>query len=364
MIMKVAPSRFALLFLLVVAGLGAGGLRADVIETKDGTHLVGHVTKIADGKVYVATDFAGDIVVLQSHIVRLSTDKPVAVRLMSGRRYDGTLSTSQDVVQVATASGPVTTSVPEIAASWPAGQPDPQSIRPQYHWVYEASVNVTGKEGNHRQFGGAYGVRATLKRLKDTLILSSSYNRQTSDGAKSADQAKVGADYADNYSDRNSWYVRDTVGFDRVKDLTLYNTAAVGAGYDLVKQVHQTLTVRAGLAHRYEQYADHTAPQVSALGLDLEVNHTLQFSGSLLTTKVAVVPEFDRFSDIILTQETDYDIPLTKSNWKVRLGFANNFVSNPPAGIKQLDTTYFGSLVWDFERFNLRGVVRRAVWWK
>jgi len=365
MIIRIAPSPLLVFLLLLAAGAGAGGLRADVIDTTDGAHLVGTVTKIADGQVFLDTSFAGTIVVRQAKIVRLTTDKPVAVRLMSGRRYDGAITISaQGSEQVAAATGPVTTTIPEIAASWPAGEPDPQSIRPRYHWTYEASADFTGKSGNHRQFGAAYGVSATLKRLKDTLALSSNYNRQTTDGVKSADQFKAGADYADNYADRNSWYVRDTLGFDRVRDLIFYNTAATGVGYDFIKEVHQTLTARIGLAHRYELYHDHTAPDVKALGLDLELNHSLQVADSLLTTKLAVDPSFARFRDILLTEETDYDIPLAKSAWKLRLGVTNNFVSRPPPGIRKLDTVYLASLVWDFQQINLGDVVRRAEWWR
>ncbi len=345
---------FGLSAVLLAMTLLAALSRADVIETKDGARLVGHVARIDDGKVYMDTSFAGTIVVAQSQIVSLSTDHPVAVRLESGHRYDGSLATAGGVVQVATAAGTITTPISGIAASWKAGEPDPATVKPQYHWAYEASVNVTGSSGNHSQFGSAYGVTATLKREKDTLILFSNYNRQTSDGVQSANQLRAGADYSDNFSDRKSWYARDTAGFDRVKELSLYNTAAVGGGYDVIKDLHQTLTLRAGLAHRYEKYEDHVAPNVSAVGLDLELNHTLKLSNSLLTTHIAMVPAFKKFSNFIINQETDFDVPLAKSRWKVRLGFTNNYVSEPPPGIKKLDTTYFGSLVWDFDHIGFR----------
>ncbi len=352
--------------LMTLGALAAAvGLRADLVETSGGARLVGHLTKIADGKVYLETGYAGPIVVDQAQVVRISTDGPVAVGLAGGKRYDGRLAGAGDSEQIATPTGLVTTKVAEIAATWTAGAVDPRTLQPRYHWTYEASVNVTGKSGNHSQFGSAYGVTATLKRARDSLTLSSAYDRQVTDGVKSADQFKGGVDYSDNYGDRSSWYARDEGGFDRIKELTLYDTAAVGAGYDLVKRARQTLTVRAGLAYRYDHFSVPTAPNVASAGLDLGLKHSVRFANAILTTTVAVVPAFDNLRDVLITHETDFDVPLAKSTWKLRLGLADNFVGRPPPGIKELDTTYFGSLVWDFQPLKLvRFVPRHLRWWQ
>lgn len=325
--------------------VATGPARADVIETTDGTHLVGHVTKIADGKVYVETEFAGSIVVLQAHILRLETDRPVAVRLVSGQRVDGKLSGGNGQVQVAAATGPVNTTVKEIAASWAAGSPEPPGGKPKSHWAYEVSVDVNGKTGNHDQLGSDYGVRATLTRLKDTLVLSTNYNRQVTDGLKSADQFKAAVDYTDNYADRNSWYARDEGGFDHIKDLGLYDVAATGVGYDFVKQIRQTLTGRVGLAFRYEDYTDPATRDIKSVGLDVELHHTLHIDKSLLTTRLEIVPTFDTFSNVRITHETDFDVPLSLSSWKLRIGVSNDFSSKPADDVRKLDTTYFGRLV-------------------
>ncbi|MDD2762926.1 MAG: DUF481 domain-containing protein [Opitutaceae bacterium] len=332
-------------FILWVA-MTASPMRADVVETKDGTHLVGHVTKIADGKVYLDTAFAGSIAIPQSQIVRLETEAPVAVRLVTGQRYDGRLSGTNGQVQVAAATGPVSTPVSEIATSWVAGEPDPQVVSPAAHWAYEASVDLNGKSGNHTQIGSAYGVRATLTRLKDTLVLATSYDRQMTDGVRSADQFKAGADYSNNYSDKNSWYARDEGGFDHIRDLSVYNIAAIGGGYDFIKQIHQTLTGRLGLAFRYEDYTDPaTTPNVRFIGLDLGLNHTLQLDNALLTTRLAIVPALEYLTDMRIMQETNCDIPLAASAWKLRLGVSNDYASRPADDIRKLDTTYFGRLV-------------------
>jgi len=319
--------------------------RADVIDTDDGTHLVGHVTKIAGGKVYVDTKFAETIVVSQTHIVRLVTEAPVEVRLVGGQAAHGRLSGGDGQVVVASPAGLVNTTVKEIAASWPAGTPEPAAARPRRRWAYEASVDVNGKSGNHNQLGSDYGLRATRTDQRNTLVLATSYNRQITDGLKSADQLKAGVDYTDNYADRNSWYARDEGGFDRIKDLSAYDVAAVGAGYDFVKQIRQTFTGRLGLAYRYENYSVPATPNVRSVGVDLELHHTLHVENSLLTSRLEVVPTFETPSNVRITQETDFDIPLSLSAWKLRVGVANDFTSKPADDVRKLDTTYFGRLV-------------------
>lgn len=204
---------------------------------------------------------------------------------------------------------------------------------------------MTGKNGNHSQLGTAYGLRATLTRLKEALILSTSYNRQVSDGLKSADQFKAGADYSSNYADKNSWYARDEGGFDHIKNLRLYNLAATGQGYDFIKQIRQTLTGRVGVAYRYEDYQHATIEDVNSICLDLGLNYTRQFDRSLLTTRLTFVPTLENLANISITHETDFDIPLSRSAWKLRLGLSNDYNSKPPPGIERLDTTYFGRLI-------------------
>ena len=64
-------------------------------------------------------------------------------------------------------------------------------------------------------------------------------------------------------------------------------------------------------------------------------------ANSKLVTHITFVPAFSNFSDFLLTHETAFEIPLAASKWKLKLGVANNYNSQPPLGFKKLDTTYF-----------------------
>jgi hypothetical protein len=335
------------LLIALLAPLGTSVLLADTVEIKNGARIIGKITKIDAGTVVVSTDYAGTITIKQSEVATIATDAPVAIRLASGTRFDGRVTAGPSgAISIAGLDGTINTTMDKVAASWGAGQVDPLVDR---RWAYEASVDVSGKTGNREQIGTAGEVRATLKTTQDTLQFYSSYNRQISDGAKSADQLKVGVDYSNNFAGRYSWYMRDEGGFDRVKDVELYNIAALGAGFDIVKRPAQTLTGRLGLSFRYEGYKDPRTEDVKSAGLDIGLNNEMDFRDSKLVTRLTYVPAFEDFGTYRITHESFFQIPLTSPAWKLRLGVSNDYNSRPPAGVERLDTAYFTRLVlnWD-----------------
>lgn len=329
--------------LISLIAFSAVRLGADTVEVKNGARIIGKVTKIDAGSVSVATDYAGTITIKQSEVASIATDAPVALRLQSGTRYDGRITAAPGGgIQIAGADGAINTTVDKVAASWAAGAVDPLLDR---HWTYEAAVDVSGKTGNREQIGTAGEVRATLKTVQDMLQFYSAYNRQVSDGTKSADQFKAGVDYSNYFAGRTSWYMRDEGGFDRVKDIELYNIAAVGLGFDIIKEPKRTLTGRAGVSFRYEGYRDPFTEDVKSAGLDLGLNSDMEFGNSRLVTRIAYVPTFEDFGNYRLTHESFYQIPLAHPAWKLRLGVSNDYNSQPPRGIEKLDTAYFTRLV-------------------
>ena len=50
-----------------------------------------------------------------------------------------------------------------------------------------------------------------------------------------------------------------------MKDIKLYNVAAFGLGYDMIKDPNHTLTFRAGLGYRYEGYDNPATADVSSV---------------------------------------------------------------------------------------------------
>ena len=331
--------------LVLVGGVAAATALADTVETKNGSRLVGTITKIESGDVYLKTDYAGDLVIKQADVSSIATDAPISVRLQSGTVLQGTVSGDAGTVRVSGGDADMSTTVDQVAATWPAGGEDPQTTALRRRWAYEAGVDITGKTGNTEQLGTQVSARATLKTAQDTLQFYTAYNRQVAEGIKSADQFKAGVDYQNNFSGRKSWYVRDEGGFDRVKDIDLYNVAAFGLGYDFIKEPKRTLTGRAGISYRYEGYGNPATEDVSGAGLDLGLNHDWELENSRIVNRIAIVPTFEDFGNFRLTHESYYEVPLLSPSWKLRMGISNDYNSEPGIGIEKLDTSYFTRLV-------------------
>jgi len=333
-------------FIALSAALGiALQLSADVVETKNGARIVGKIVKIDAGAISIETEYAGTVTVKQAQVASFSTDAPIAVRLDSGTRIDGKVTGSGESLEVASADGTITTSVAKVAGGWTAGAKDPAVAALERNWSYEAAVDISGKTGNREQLGTAASVRAVLKTPQDALQFYSAYDRQQSDGTKSADQFKAGVDYQNNFSGKTSWYMRDEGGFDRIKGVELYNVAAAGFGFDVIKKTNHVLTTRAGLSYRYEGYKNPLTTDVKSAGLDFGLSHEYTMERSKIINRISYVPAFDDFGNYRLTHESFYEIPLTAPSWKLRLGVNNDYNSQPGTGVEKLDTGYFTRLV-------------------
>ncbi len=335
---------------LLIASFAAALLQADIVQTKDGARLVGTVKKIDGGKIVLGTTYAGDIALEQGEVESITMEKPLVIRLQGGTTMEGTVTTTAaGQVSIAGQDGTINTTVDKIATTWAPGGTDPAIAALQRTWAYEAALDITGKNGNREQLGTAVSLRATLSGSEDKLIFYAGYNRQETDNVKSADQFKAGVDYTNRIRGNMSWYVRNEGGFDRIKDIELYNVSAAGLGYDFIRKPHQTLTGRSGLSFRYEGYGDPLSEDVKSAGLDFGLNHTYQFQGIKMTNSLSFVPSFDDFANYRAIHDSYFEMPLKAAFWKVRVGLSNDYTSEPVPGVESMDTTYYTRLVlnWD-----------------
>ncbi|GAB5562487.1 MAG: hypothetical protein SynsKO_41340 [Synoicihabitans sp.] len=344
--MKVSSILSTLLAFAWVASVAS----ADVIETKDGARLVGTVSGINGGKISFKTSYAGEIKIDQAEVVSLTMDDALAIRLDDGTTLEGTIEPqAEGTVVIESGDGEVKTAVTDVAATWAVGGTDPAILALQRKWSYEASLDVTGKSGNSENFGSAVSFSAVLDGKDDRLAFYSSYNQQESEGIKSADQFKAGVDYSNNFGANYSWYVRNEAGFDRIKAIDFYDVAGAGFGYTFIKKSNQTLTLRGGLSFRYEAYDNPLVADLSSAGLDFGLAHSYKWDNMKMNNSITFVPSFDDFADFRATHDSHFEMPLKSGPWKIRIGISNDFRSEPPVGLDELDTTWYTRMVlsWD-----------------
>lgn len=343
-------SSFKSLGTLLGAAVCATLTQADTIETRDGARLVGVVKAVNNGSIVLETAYAGPITIRQAEVVRIETTQPLVFRLAGGTTMEGTVAATPDGrLAITGQDGTITTTVDKVAATWAPGQRDPAVLDLLRRWRYEASFDVTGKTGNSEQLGYGGGLKGTLAGPEDTLVLYSDFAYQRTNGAKSEDRLRVGIDYSSYLSERTTWYARDEGGYDNVKDISFYNVAAAGLGYDFIKNLpRQKLTGRAGISYRFEDYGAAATEDVRSAGLDLGLANTLRFENSTMNNSITYVPSFEDFSNYRAVHDSNLEFPLS-GNWKFRVGVNNDYTSRPTPGVEKLDTTYYGKFVlnWD-----------------
>jgi putative salt-induced outer membrane protein YdiY len=343
---------FLLLGLALSLARPAGLLHADVVETRGGARLVGKITKIDDGKIFLDTDYAGKLEVKQSEVTGIFTEKIMAVRLQNGTILQGSVTGSPEGGLVVNgAVGETRIRMDKIAATWPAAGEDPAVIAmrkaaadKRRRWALQVGVDITGRSGNASSSGVASNIVATFTGPKDALKLYGDYNYMRTDNSKSTDEAKAGVDYTNFFHDRLGWFSRSEVQRDKIAQVELRATSDVGLTYRFVKNPREEFAGRIGAGYRFENFTATSAREGVILAFG--VFHSYKFSRTaVLATDLKYLPNAANFADFRFVHDSGLEVPLAASLWKMRVGVTNQYDGHPQPGREHLDTTYYTRLL-------------------
>ncbi|MDF1613881.1 DUF481 domain-containing protein [Desulfurivibrio dismutans] len=212
-------------------------------------------------------------------------------------------------------------------------------------WLYEAELDLVGKEGNTREFGLGGGLTATLKGTDDALKLITEYERRKTDGEKTTDRMLGAADYESFPSKYLGWYVRTALEKDVIDRIRWRSTSGTGLSYRLLNREHHTLVARSGIGYRYTRY-DNELGSDSDPTMDLGLVHRYEFGRQWsLRNELTYSPSLADFGDYRVFHDSALEIPVgTGDFWKLRMGVRNDYESRPVVE-ERLDTTYYTRLV-------------------
>jgi hypothetical protein len=349
---SIGNSLRAVAFVIGTSLLAAVVIRADVVETTGGSVIKGKVISAEAGAVKIETDFAGVVTIKQDQVKSIVTDGPVFVNLKDGSTQHGRVLTEGDGLSVSSASGTIVTPTDGITYIWLEGTKSPSDRAAdalRRKWVYEVAFDLNGRQGNKDRFYFGTTGRATLKGPDDRLVFYGNYSKADENGNTSQDEAKAGIDYTNNFSPKLSWYARTELGYDKVKNLDLRSWSAAGMGYNLVKKEKWNMEGRLGVSYRFESYPDPT-PDFDAAGLDMGLINTYKFGFGEMNNVITFTPAFSDFGNYVITHVSTIEMPFSgKQDIRLRLGLKNDYTSQPPAGLKSHDWSYFTSLVFTWK---------------
>jgi putative salt-induced outer membrane protein YdiY/small nuclear ribonucleoprotein (snRNP)-like protein len=328
-------------FISIIAILSAA---ADQVSLKNGDRLSGTLVK-SDGKTLVLhTDYAGDVTLKWDAVQGIQAGEPLHVELQDGRKAVGTVSTSDDKIQIATpGAGPVEAPVSNVKTLRNDAEEKAyeKTLRPGLLQEWKTGLNagfaLTG--GNSETKNLSIGFLAARQTLHDKLGLyaNSVYASNDAAGAipsTTANTAGGGLRYDHDLRDRVFAFGAADFFSDALQTLNIRSVFGGGLGYHAIKNDNTTLDLLAGLNYTHESYTGLTR-NFAALTIGEELMHKLGKS-TVLNESLAFYPNLNDLGEY---RGTFAFGTITKMNkW---LGWQNSFsdiyVTNPPLGKKQND---------------------------
>lgn len=327
---------------------------ADKIITKDGSQIVGKLVLFEDGNLTFKTKFAGEIKISTSEISSLLTDNEISVRLDDNRTFESKILLADDS-QILIEQNQLRPKFDQVRHLWPTESDDPLLVEMQnkakllvMSWKNSLGFDFMGASGNTQNFGIGARIDSEFGNKIRKYDIYLSYNNSTKKDQTIVDETKLGVEYDSRFFEQLSWYTKTDLENDRLEDIDLRATTALGLKYTWVDDKPYNLSFRSGLAFRFEEYGLSKEENVDSLALDfgLEYRHKIKDLLSI-ESEVTIIPSVEKLSKFLLSKDTAMVIPLDKeSNWNLRTGLDGTFNSTPVQSNEELDLKYYMRIIY------------------
>lgn len=329
---------------------------ADQVSLKNGDRLSGTIVKSDGGGLVLHTDAAGDVTFKWAAIQGIESSQQLHIELQDGKSVVGSVTTTDDKLEIATKTGTVEASTAGVkmlrnAAEQAAYE---KTLHPGLLEDWKAGLNVgfalTGGNSETTNLSLAFtGVRQTLTD-KLGLYATSVYATNNAAGAVPSTTANTvggGLRYDHNLNQKVFAFVSTDFYSDALQTLNLRTVLGGGAGYHAIKKDNTTLDLLAGVNYTHESYVS-LSRSLAALTIGEELMHKLTKS-TVVNERLYFFPDLNSAGNYRGT--FDFGTVTKMNKW---LGWQNSFsdvyVTNPPAGKKQNDLIFTTGLNVAFTR--------------
>ena len=352
------------LLLIVAAVLLCPALYADTISLKNGDRLTGTIVKSDAKTLVLKTEAAGDVTVQWSAIDTVTSTQPLHVGLAGGQMLVGPVATKDGQIQVATQSAGVVSaskdSVQVIRSDSDQAAYDAAMERLQHphlgdFWSGTLDTGLSLTRGNSATLSYTLAGRAVRQTDRDkiTVYTSAVYgkNDTTTPSQVIAHQITGGVRADINFRPR--WFAFAATDFNSnaLQNLNLQNVIDGGIGGHVIKTKNAQFDVFAGAGYNQEFFGAYTLPNptpppattlfpaVTQRNAEANVGETFSTklgSRSTFSETFNYFPNLSGPSGYRYTFNTVLSTAISRwLGWQFSLN--DNFISNPPTGIKGND---------------------------
>ncbi|MEQ1472339.1 MAG: DUF481 domain-containing protein [Candidatus Acidiferrum sp.] len=360
--MHLLSKKFTMLTVVTLL-LGAGAF-ADQITLKNGDRISGAIVKSDTKELLIKTEAAGDVTIQWAAIQAIASSQPLHIGLKGGQVLVGPVKTENGRIEVATpASGEVTASKDTIEViRSDSGQAEYDAAMERLRhphlldtWsgLLDTGLSVTRGNSSTISFSLAGKAIRQTDRDKITLYTTVIYgkNDNTSPSQTIAHQIQGGVRGDVNISPRFFVFGLTDFNSNQLQHLDLQNVIAGGAGYHVIKTKVTTFDVFGGAGYNQEYFSAYSlvnpAPPPDTLDFAaLTQKNAEMLAGEELNTtlgkRTKVSENFTVFPNISGPSGYRFSfnsaISTKLNNWLGwQVTFADNYLSNPPFGIKGND---------------------------
>ncbi|MCA9246798.1 MAG: DUF481 domain-containing protein, partial [Planctomycetales bacterium] len=240
----------------------------------------------------------------------------------------------------------------------PAGQPvdelmmydDPSWYNPTSWfagptWENSVEFGLNGSDGNSETISVRAGANAKRKTEHSTLNLEARYNKASTAGVETQNNALGQLRYEWLLGDSPwSMFVNSTLEYDEFRSFDARVAVNGGVGYRIIDRESTTLTGRfgSGVSHEINGVDDDYVPE-AVFGLDFE--HQLS-KRQKIVAKTDYYPQWDAFEDYRLLSDIGWEILLNEAgNLSMKVALTDRYDSTPD-GLKPNDINYSLLLLW------------------
>lgn len=327
-----------------VAGLFGSSALADEVLFRNGDKLTGKIVSAEDGKLKIRSTVAGTVEVDMANVKTFSSEGPVALKLKDGTIIWQPVAAAEKPGEVAIQGGAVAAQTVPIDSIRTINQKD--------SWTGSVVAGGLITRGNSNT--EAVNISADVTRRTDTgrLNLNGQYlfGRQedptTGEKSTSTDNWRLGAKY--DYFFNEQLYAFGSFGVekDRIANLDIRLTPAVGVGYQWIERKDFNVFTEAGLAYVYEDYEGQEASENISLKLAYHVDKQLR-EGLTVFHNLTFYPSIESISDYYLLTDAGIRADLTDSfftEFKVEF----KYDSSPAENSSRSDLRYILGVGWSF----------------
>jgi hypothetical protein len=317
---------------------------ADQVLLDNGDRLTGTINSADDGKITITCPVEGKVVVDLAKVKTFSTDEPIKIVLNDGTVIDQVVNEG-DAGTVKTApNGSLAVQAIPLAN---VAKINPAAV------AWTGTIAVSGAYSQGDTNSESIGATVNLARRTDTdrFLLAAQYlfGKQKVNGVSTTatDQWYVTPEYDYFFTKKLYMTANVRVEKNRIQNLDLRVTPALGLGYQFVEKPDFNANVEGGLAWVYEEYS--TLPQPNenfSLRLAYHIDKTF-WETLKLFSDCAYFPSMENASKYLVIFKAGGRLALTKQMFS-ELRYELDYDSQPAPGSKRSDEQVILAVGWTF----------------